>query len=104
MPSVPAADARAAPPFRAAAHAALAAAALRPYALHGTRVRFLSGSENLVFRVDAARAPGGVPEPFALRVYRPLRFAVRDIEGELRWTESLFHQAGLAVPAPLAAA
>lgn len=86
----------------------LAADALEAYGLHEPSFRLIQNWENATFRVDVPREYRRVPqaEPFVpgrylLRLHRPLRRTVSQVESELGWLTSISQEAGVIVPAPV---
>lgn len=71
---------------------AVADRALPEWDLVGSKVEWVSHSENVVFRVDAADG-----RAFALRIHRPGYHTLAELESEALWTAALNH-AGIGAP------
>ncbi|MHC4610414.1 MAG: phosphotransferase enzyme family protein, partial [Planctomycetota bacterium] len=71
---------------------AVAERALEHWDLGAARLRLISRSENVVFRVDNDR-----DETFTLRVHRPGYHTLAELNSEQAWTAAL-RQAGIGVP------
>ena len=87
----------------------LANAALQRYDIGEVPLRFLSNTDNTVFRVDRATEESqqienpNVPRRFILRITRPGKYPAKMIRAELLWLSALQNQANLVVPEPVPA-
>ncbi len=88
----------------------LANAALQRYDIGEVSLRFLSNTDNMVFRVDRTteKSPQienpNVPRQYILRITPPEKYSPEVIRAELLWLSALRTQANLVVPEPVLAA
>jgi Ser/Thr protein kinase RdoA (MazF antagonist) len=76
----------------------LAIKALQAYGLDSARLRALTNSENMTFRVD-----GPVGQRYVLRIHQPGRNTTEEIACELAWLAALRRETDLGVPDPVIA-
>ena len=88
----------------------LANATLQRYDIGEVSLRFLSNTDNTVFRVDQATEKSqqienmNVPRRYVLRITPPEKYPPEVIRAELLWLSTLRTQANLVVPEPVPAA
>ena len=85
----------------------LANAALQRYDIGEVSLRFLSNTDNTVFRVDRTTEKSqqienpDVPRHYILRITRPGKYSPEMIKTDLLWLSALQTQANLIVPEPV---
>ena len=88
----------------------LANAALQRYDIGAVSLRFLSNTDNVVFRVDRITEKSrqienpNVPRQYILRITPPEKYPPEMIRAEILWLSTLRAQANLVVPEPVLAA